>query len=276
VDEIALTRRRFVGSVGFLLLLQRFPRPLVEAAFAEPLPFRHLDGHQAAVVTEATARLIPGPEDDPGEAGHPGAREAGVVHYIDLMLSAFEDEPPRIHAGGPWSDRHGGPVDDMARFVPLAGWEEEAWRKRLAALREQYRAGIATLDQAAGGDFTRAAPADRDAILSSKRQASFRRLLFEHAIEGMYAVPEYGGNRRLAGWTEIGFAGDVAPAGWSDAAMPAPKADPAPLGVELPFPAQVSDERKPVRKLQSRSQPAEDVQAFLDAAMPLLVRSRRA
>ncbi len=273
MEPVTLSRTQFVGSVGLLLLLQRFPRPLVEAAFAQPLPFRFFDEHQAAVVTEATARLVPGPEDDPDEAGHPGAREAGVVHYIDVMLTAFDDTPPRIYAGGAWSDRHGGAENEMAGFVPLAAWEERAWRKKLSRLRDRYRAGIVALDRAAGGDFSAVPPERRDAILASKRHAAFRRLLFEHAIEGMYAVPEYGGNRGLVGWTEIGYAGDVAPAGWPDDAMAEPVADPAPPGVELPFPAQVSDERRPVRKLQAHS--ISDLQAFLDAAMPLLARGRR-
>ena len=273
MERVTLTRRAFVGSAGFLLLLRRFPRPLVEAAFAQPQPLRFFDEHGAAVVTEATARLIPGPEDDPDEAGHPGAREAGVVHYIDLMLTAFDDDPPLIYAGGAWSDRRGGAENEMAKFVPLAPWEERAWRRKLSRLRRRYRAGIVALDRAAGGDFTAIPPERQDAILAPKRHAAFRRLLFEHGIEGMYAVPEYGGNRGLVGWTEIGYAGDVAPAGWPDDAMDAPVADPAPPGVELPFPAQVSDERKPVRELQSHS--IGDLQAFLDAAMPLLARGRR-
>jgi hypothetical protein len=273
----ALSRRAFVGSVGFLLLLQRLPRALVEAAFAQPQPLRFFDAHQAAVVTEATARLVPGPQDDLEEAGHPGAREAGVVHYVDLMLTAFADDPPRIYAGGPWSDRRGGSENEMATFVPLAPWEERAWRRRLARLRRRYRAGIAALDRGAGGDFAGAGAERQDAILASKRHAAFRRLLFEHAIEGMYAIPEYGGNRELAGWREIAYAGDVAPLGWPDEAMTAAVEDFASPGVELPFPAQVSDERKPVRKLQSASGgELADLQAFLDAAMPLLARSRRA
>jgi Gluconate 2-dehydrogenase subunit 3 len=276
VEQVTLSRRAFVGSVGFLALLHRFPRSLVEAAFAEPGPFRFLDAHQAAVVTEASARLIPGPEDDPAEAGHPGAREAGVVHYVDLMLSAFDDDPPRIYAGGPWSDRRGGKTNEMATFVPLAPWEERAWRARLESWRRRYRRGVIALDRAGGGDFTRISAERRDAILASTRHGAFRRLLFEHAIEGMYAVPEYGGNRKLAGWTEIGYAGDVAPLGWPDGTMTEPVADPVPAGVELPFPAQVSNERKPVRKLSARGQASlPELQAFLDAAMPLLARSRR-
>ncbi|HMC69649.1 MAG TPA: gluconate 2-dehydrogenase subunit 3 family protein, partial [Mycobacteriales bacterium] len=56
--------------------------------------FQFFDAHQAAVVREATARLIPGPTDDPTEVGHPGAREAGVVGYIDTLLAAFSRSVP--------------------------------------------------------------------------------------------------------------------------------------------------------------------------------------
>lgn len=280
-----LTRGGFVGSASFLLLLNRLPRPLVEAAFAAPPPLRFLDEQQAAVVTEATARLIPGPTDEPSEEGHPGAREAGIVHYVDLMLSAFDDEPPRIYAGGAWSDRHGGSENLMATFVPLSPAETKAWRTRITRLRRRYAAGIAALDRSAGGDFAAASPEKQDSILASKRHAAFRRHLFEHAIEGMYAVPEYGGNRELSGWTEIGYAGDVAPTGWHAARVSEPQPDPAPPGSTLPFPASVSNERKPVRRLQSHDgqrastneeMPIADLQAFLDAAMPLLARKRRA
>jgi hypothetical protein len=32
----------------------------------------------------------------------------------------------------------------------------------------------------------------------------------------MYANPEYGGNRGLAGWADIGFPGDAQPLGYRD------------------------------------------------------------
>jgi hypothetical protein len=275
VEGAKLTRERFVGSVGFLLLLQQLPRSLVEAALAAPGPLRFLDEHEAAVVVEATARLIPGPSDEPSEAGHPGAREAGVVQYVDVMLSAFDDDPPRIYAGGAWSDRHGGSENLMASFVPLSPAEERAWRERIESLRRRYVAGIAALDRSAGGDFAVVARERKDEILASKRHAAFRRLLFEHAIEGMYAIPEYGGNRGLAGWTEIGYAGDVAPLGWPAEKVTGPQADAAPPGSKLPFPAGVSDERKPVRELQSRENAISDLQELLDAALPLLALGPR-
>lgn len=188
---------------------------------APALAPRFFTSHQAAVVADATARIVPGPRDDPAEAGHPGAREADVTGYIDTMLGALADlggpEPPRIFAGGPWSNRNTTGPDLMSRFAALDPVARIAWRRRLAGWREQYIRGIATLDRLAGGDFTRAAPAEQDKILAGQAATAFTSLLFEHTIEGLYAVPEYGGNRGLAGWKDIGFPGDTQPRGYTAA-----------------------------------------------------------
>ena len=45
--------------------------------------------------------------------------------------------------------------------------------------------------------------------------STFTALLFEHTIEGLYAAPEYGGNRGLAGWQDIAFPGDSQPRGYT-------------------------------------------------------------
>jgi gluconate 2-dehydrogenase gamma chain len=181
---------------------------------------RFFTSHEAAVVEAATARIAPGPDDDPAEAGHPGAREAGVTAYIDLMLGALgtlSDTAPMIFAGGPWSSRHTSGPDHMASFIPLDPVTRIAWSKRLAAWQEQYRQGIATLDELAGGDFTLATREEQDKILAGETVGTFRPLLFEHTIEGLYASPEYGGNRYLVGWKDIGYAGDVQPRGYTRA-----------------------------------------------------------
>ena len=174
--------------------------------------------HEAAVVEAATARIAPGPGDDPAEAGHPGAREADVTGYIDSMLGALgalDDPAPLVYAGGPWSNRHTSGPDLMARFATLDPVARIAWRRRLQAWQEQYRQGIATLDRLAGGDFTKAHAAAQDKILAGSQASSFTSLLFEHTIEGLYSAPEYGGNRDLAGWKEIGFPGDIQPRGYT-------------------------------------------------------------
>jgi hypothetical protein len=170
--------------------------------------------HQAAVVREATARLIPGPYDDPAERGHPGAREADVVRFIDTMLGCLDGSPQRVFAGGPFSNRAGWPVDDMAQFIGLTSSQAYGWRIRLATWRQAYRTGIVALDDLTGGDFTTATATERDRALAENPDG-FTTLLFGHAVDGMYSVPEYGGNRGLVGWKDISFPGDVQPRGYT-------------------------------------------------------------
>jgi hypothetical protein len=129
------------------------------------------------------------------------------------MLGALDDQ--NIFAGGPWSNRHTSGPDLMARFTPLDPVARIAWRQRLIGWQDQYAKGISQLDKLAGGDFTNKPPAQQDKILVNQSVIEFTSLLFEHTIEGLYASPEYGGNKNLAGWREIGFPGDVQPRGYS-------------------------------------------------------------
>jgi hypothetical protein len=172
--------------------------------------------HEAAVVEAATARIAPGPADDPAEAGHPGAREADVTGYIDTMLSMFTaGGTPKAFAGGPWSNRHTSGPDLMAIFLPMDPVTRIAWTKRIGGWQQQYRTGIALLDKLAGGDFTKVSTAKQDKILAGVQVGSFLSLLFEHTIEGLYSNPEYGGNRGLVGWTDIKYPGDSQPRGYT-------------------------------------------------------------
>ena len=209
-----LNRRQFIKGASLLPLAAAVPRGMLATALADTSTnYRFFTKHQAAVVVEATARLIPGPNDDPSETGHPGAREANVVRYIDTMLAAFTFHPAKVHAGGPYSDRAGAPDDDMKRFVPLPRIRRLGWERRLQQYHRAYATGIKGLDAASSsGDFTTASQQEQDGILA---QSSFRSLLFEHAIEGMYSNPEYGGNQGLVGWKDIEFPGDVQPRGYT-------------------------------------------------------------
>ena len=172
-----------------------------------------------AVIAAACDRLIP-PTD-----GHPGGRALGCADYIDGLLDAFAVDPPRIWAGGPFSGRAGGEAA-FARFLPLTRVEELAWRTRIEgsqgrAEREfngpvrgwqaAYREGLAAL----GADFAALDATAQDARLADVSE--FRALLYQHACEGAYGAPEYGGNRDLAGWRAIGYPGDVQPRGFPDA-----------------------------------------------------------
>jgi len=169
------------------------------------------------VIEAACARLIPADED-------PGAGEARVADYIDGFLGAFSFDPPRIWAGGAFSGRFGGAAG-FASFHRLNRLDELAWRTRIegslgrperewngpvVGLQERYRAGLAAL----GTDFAGCNGDEQDGRL--RANGEFTALLYEHACEGMYGAPEYGGNQGLVGWRYIDFAGDVQPRGYSD------------------------------------------------------------
>ncbi|MBI2169457.1 MAG: gluconate 2-dehydrogenase subunit 3 family protein [Actinobacteria bacterium] len=173
-----------------------------------------------AVVAAAGDRLVP------------GSAETGVADYVDTLLGAFEFDPPRIWAGGPFSGRHGGEAG-FDSFLALGAVEELAWRTRIEGsrglperefngpvrgLQEEYRDGLASL----GTDFATLSPEEQDARLGAVPE--FKALLYRHACEGMYGDPVYGGNRGGAGWAAIGFAGDVQPRGWTAVEMRPPAA----------------------------------------------------
>ena len=215
--------RRTVLIAGAMLPVVRYvpasalmPSRTVTTAAAS---HRFLGAHQAATIVEATARLVPGPTDDPLEIGHPGAREAGVVHFIDRLLSAFEESPPAIFAGAPWSNRHTSGPDHMNKFLPLVERQEKAWHKRIKRLRKQVADAVVALDKGAVADgykdFVSAPTTEQDKLLTDL--ADVRDVLFGLTIDAMYSVPEYGGNKKLVGWHEIGWPGDIQPVGYTKA-----------------------------------------------------------
>ena len=212
-----MSRRSVLKGTGLAGLLALLPTGFLEACTRSSAASSAtvFSDRQAAVVREATARLIPGPSDDSSEVGHPGAREANVTRYIETMLGAFSFRPAEIFASGPFSNRAGSTTDDMATFIGLTPAQAYGWSTRLARLRSQYARGIDDLDRLAGGDFAGSPAATKDAVLAEDPKG-FTTLLFSHAIEGMYSAPEYGGNADLVGWHEIDFPGDRQPAGYTD------------------------------------------------------------
>jgi len=194
--------------MGFVPLASLAPAVLSEsrALAAKNAKYQFFTAHEAAVIKAAAARLVPGPGDDPLEKT-PGATEADVIRYIDTMLAMFHHDPPKIFAGGPFSDRHGGHHNYMKHFVPPAPRQLHAWKKRVHHLRRQYRKAVKALDAAAkGGNYAAAGHSEQDSILV--KLGDERALIFANVIEGMYSVPEYGGNKDTLGWKSVRWPGD--------------------------------------------------------------------
>jgi len=110
------------------------------------------------------------------DAQVPGASGLGAVEYVETLLTALDEDPPRIWAG-------------PEGWLELGAWERHAWALRIADLRGLYaRVG-------AGQEI---APDDA-------------RVLHAHAIEAAYGDPAYGGNRHEGGWRRIGFPSPLFP-----------------------------------------------------------------
>jgi gluconate 2-dehydrogenase gamma chain len=178
--------------------------------------------HERQTIAAAMARIIP--TDDA-----PGAAEAGTIDFLERYLSGTRF----IYA-----------KPDGSGFETLTGRREEAWARRVATMRETYRAGVRELDGRSrhrfGRDFKALPEGEQDAVLkaiearehwpdstlspayavaspmspgpalqqtSTEVELDFLPLLVVHTRQGFYADPIYGGNRDGIGWRVIGFPG---------------------------------------------------------------------
>lgn len=143
------------------------------------IPLRFFTETEALIAAAAASRIFP--SDDSG----PGAREAGVVIYIDRQLA------------GPYgSDRYRytqGPFEDAP---PELGYQGKA------SPREIYRDGLKHLK-----GFHRRGPEEQDRILREMESSVFFGLLRQNTIEGMFCDPMHRGNIDMIGWQLIGFPG---------------------------------------------------------------------
>jgi gluconate 2-dehydrogenase gamma chain len=142
---------------------------------------------QSAVLGAFVDRLIP------ADANGPSGVESGVAQFIERSLG-------------------GGLAGGLAKLAPM------------------YVSGLDALDayakSAHGASFTSLPPQSQDSILGDLEagkvsgftpdSATFFAFVREHALEGMFSDPIYGGNKNFAGWDLVGYPG---------VKMPVPAAD---------------------------------------------------
>jgi len=197
---------------------------------------RFFNSHQYETIMAVTGVIIPEDED-------PGAVNAGVVDYIDFLLGAFKVAPPRIYAAGPYSGRHGG-ENGFSVYLPLSRVKEIAWRTHIEGsqgiperefngsvkgLQDIYGEGIIELDELSMAGFSvnfKDLDYEQQQTLFDQAEKGFRDTVFVHTVEGMYAAPEYGGNRDMVGWRNICYEGDRQPIGYTREQVEEPDEEP--------------------------------------------------
>ncbi len=135
-----------------------------------PLGGRDEPGRKLASLTRAqarefeaiAARIIPTDET-------PGAREAGVIWFIDQALAGFAKDQRKPMLDG---------LKQLARDVRSA----HPGRSRFSALP----------------------PADQDALLTRIQDSDFFQSIRFATLAGLLALPQYGGNLDFIGWDLVG------------------------------------------------------------------------
>jgi len=135
---------------------------------------------QADVVEAMTSRILPAVD------GRPGAREAGVLYFVDRALSTFNAGRKKQYLDG---------IADL---------------NRRAARKVKDTSSFAALP-----------PAQQDQILEGIEKTPFFQAVRFDTICGTFALPAWGGNRDHSGWRLIGLTHQPAfqpPFGYYDAA----------------------------------------------------------
>jgi gluconate 2-dehydrogenase gamma chain len=129
---------------------------------AQPPRLQHFSAAQGVEVEALSARIIP---SDDG----PGAREAGVVYFIDLGMRTFaKDQAKDFDAG-------------------LVAVSKAVAKKHKGETR-----------------FSALTAAQQDEILRGMERTPFFGTLRFATIAGFLALPKYGGNKDYIGWKLVG------------------------------------------------------------------------
>ena len=177
-EFFALTAR--TASKSFIVL----SAPAILAACDRAAPareqqaaFQTLQADEAIEFEAIAARIIPSDET-------PGAREAGVIYFMDTVLA-----------------------DDREEELTIL-------RQGLADLQQSVQSEYSQ------SNFSQLTEAQQDALLVNIENSDFFATMRFLTIAGMFSLPEYGGNRDLVGYELIGFENQHAwapPFGYYDA-----------------------------------------------------------
>jgi gluconate 2-dehydrogenase gamma chain len=147
------------------------------AKAATPPKFEFFMPEEAAEVEAITARIIPTDET-------PGAREAGVVYFIDRGLATFAADDQKTYREG---------LPDLQARV-----------KQIFPSALKFSGLTAEQQDAVLQSFDENAPATRRGLRARPGAQDFFEKVRRHTIQGFLIDPEFGGNHDGVGWKVIG------------------------------------------------------------------------
>jgi gluconate 2-dehydrogenase gamma chain len=159
-----ISRRQWLALTPFsaaVLAAQQHAHDVMRAA--KPATFSVLNEAEAREIEALAAQIIPSDST-------PGAREAGVIYFIDRALATFDADKRALYTDGISQAQ-----DKRRELFPAS--------QSIAALKadEQIR------------------------LLHAIESTEFFDRIRTHTIMGFFGDPSYGGNRDQAGWKLIAF-----------------------------------------------------------------------
>jgi len=147
------------------------------AKAASPPKFEFLTAEEGIEIEAIASRIIP-------TDGTPGAREAGVVYFIDRGLATFGADDQKTYREGlpELQARVGEMFPSAAKFSGLTAEQQD----------EVLRT------------FEENAAATRGAFRARPGAQNFFETVRQHTIAGFLIDPDYGGNQDGVGWKVIG------------------------------------------------------------------------
>jgi gluconate 2-dehydrogenase gamma chain len=159
-----ISRRRWlaVWPVGAgVLAAQQHAHQVVRGT--KPAAFSVLGEADAREIDALASQIIPTDES-------PGAREAGVIYFIDRALATFDADKLPVYREGLKRAQ-----DTRRELFPNS--------QSISVLK----------------------PDEQIRLLQAIEKSEFFEQLRTHAMQGFFGNPSYGGNRNLEGWKLIGF-----------------------------------------------------------------------
>ena len=159
-----ISRRQWLSLAplsGAVLAAQQHAHDVMSAA--TPATFSILSAVEAQEIEALAGQIIPSDTS-------PGAREAGVIYFVDRALATFDADKRAFYTDG-------------LKHAEATRLELFPNSQSIAALQ----------------------PAEQIRLLQAIETTEFFDLLRTHTMLGFFADPSYGGNRGLAGWKLIGF-----------------------------------------------------------------------
>jgi gluconate 2-dehydrogenase gamma chain len=199
-DVSLVWRRHLLQSMALAIPAVALSPPLSRMAAAQPASgtaWKVLKPDEVSLLQPILSRLVPADENGPG------AREAGVVNFIDRQLTTAWATGDQFYAEGPFQ-----------AGTPTQGYQDH--RSPAQMLRE----GLARFGEVVasrGKKFEDLGPQEQDQLLTQLEKGQldlspvpgplFFQTLLDVTMEGFFSDPIYGGNQELAGWKLVGFPG---------------------------------------------------------------------